>query len=1367
MKRLLVAALITLTLPSFARVYYTSPSGNDNNAGSITAPWFTLQRAWTSVAAGDTVYMRGGTYTYTVQPYLTGKNGTASNLIKLWAYPGESPVITRGTSFNKSNGWHRGMVFLTGNYIHVKGIRFTGMYTDDNQVDAGLQTYNVNNCIFELLECDNNVEGMIVENNSNNNLILNCDFHDNYSNYGGSNGGNSDGLGLTYMVGLNTVTTVRGCRAWNNGDDGFDTFENSGYVLMDSCWAWHNGYFKGTNTAAGDGVGFKLGSDFLTTPAGVGIVKRRLQRSLGFDNANAGAHINEADFSTELYNNVFFRNKITGLNFHYNNRVHYFRNNVSFGNTDKDVEISGNSVRSNNSAGTAGNDGGWTTNASAADFMSTDTTGVRNTRQANGTLPNLNFLKFSSSSDLIDAGLNIGLPFNGTAPDRGAYEFGVALPNQTPTANAGTDKTITLPTNSITQTGSGTDPDGSIAAYQWTKIAGPATFTIVSPTQAATVINNVVQGTYQFELRVTDNLGATARDTMILTVNAAANIAPTANAGANQTITLPVNTVTVTGSGTDTDGSIATYQWTKIAGPATFTIVSPTQASTVINNLVQGTYQFELRVTDNLGAIGRDTMSVVVNATNTPPTANAGADQTITLPANTVTVTGSGTDPDGSIASYAWTKISGPVTFNIATPNQAASVINNLVQGIYIFSLTVTDNAGATGIDYITITVNAAGNQSPAANAGADRTISLPVNSLTVTGTGTDPDGSIAFWQWTKIAGPVTFNIVSPTQASTVINSLVQGVYRFELRVTDNLGAVARDTMTVTVNAAPNQAPTANAGADQIINLPTNTVSVTGSGTDADGSIASYQWTKIAGPATFNIVSPTQAQTTINALVQGSYQFELRVTDNLGAIDRDTMTITVNPLPNQPPVANAGADLTITLPVNTVTLNGVATDADGSIITYQWTKISGPATFTIVSSSTPQTAVNGLVQGIYVFRLTVTDNNGASATDDVTVNVNPAPNQAPVANAGADRTITLPTNSLTVTGTGTDTDGNIASYQWTKISGPATFSITSPTQAQTLISNLIQGTYQFELRVTDNLGAIDRDTMTVTVNIAPNQAPVAAAGIDRSITLPVNSLTLNGSGTDPDGSIASYQWTKIAGPATFTIVTPTQAQTVINNLVQGVYQFELRVTDNLGAIGRDTVSVTVNSAANQLPTANAGPNQTITLPTNMVSVTGTGTDPDGTITSYQWTKISGPAAFILSPNQAQTVISNLVQGTYVFRLTVTDNSGASADAFVTITVNSISNQSPSANAGNDQTITLPVNSVTVSGSGTDPDGSVASYTWTKISGPAAGIIVNAGQAQTDINNLAQGIYVFSLTVTDNAGATGVDYITVTVIGAAK
>ncbi len=95
--------------------------------------------------------------------YLTGKNGTASNLIQFWAYPGgESPVITRGTSFNKSNGWHRGMIYCDRKLYPWKNleIRFTGMYTDDNQVETPVyQTYNVNNSIFEKLKYHNNVAG--------------------------------------------------------------------------------------------------------------------------------------------------------------------------------------------------------------------------------------------------------------------------------------------------------------------------------------------------------------------------------------------------------------------------------------------------------------------------------------------------------------------------------------------------------------------------------------------------------------------------------------------------------------------------------------------------------------------------------------------------------------------------------------------------------------------------------------------------------------------------------------------------------------------------------------------------------------------------------------------------------------------------------------------------------------------------------------------------------------------------------------------------------------------------------------------------------------------------------------------------------
>ncbi|MBA2746447.1 MAG: carbohydrate-binding protein, partial [Flavisolibacter sp.] len=83
--------------------------------------------------------------------------------------------------------------------------------------------------------------------------------------------------------------------------------------------------------------------------------------------------------------------------------------------------------------------------------------------------------------------------------------------------------------------------------------------------------------------------------------------------------------------------------------------------------------------------------------TNQAPTANAGSAQTITLPTNSVTLTGSGTDPDGTIASYAWTKVSGPDGGTITSPAQASTTVTGLTQGSYTFRLTVTDNGGATG----------------------------------------------------------------------------------------------------------------------------------------------------------------------------------------------------------------------------------------------------------------------------------------------------------------------------------------------------------------------------------------------------------------------------------------------------------------------------------------------------------------------------------------------------------------------------------------------------------------------------------------------------------------------------------------------
>jgi hypothetical protein len=540
-----VFVFLVATASAEAATYYLAPSGNDNNACTQTAPCFTLQKAWTLVAAGDTVYLRGGTYTYTKQQGLTGKNGTAGNLIKVWAYPGETPIITRSaTGYTTDIYWHRSGLFFSGNYVHFKGLEITGYKNISGNVEDGLLAYDANNNIFEQLNIHHNFHGMYIENNSSNNLILNCDFHDNYTDYNG--GGDSDGLGISYNTGTNNV--VEGSRAWNNGDDGFDTFEAKGLVTFKNSWAWHNGYQYGTSTPAGNGVGFKLGSNFLQGTTLQNTVVRIVQNTIAADNRDSGYHINEGDHRTQLYNNVSYANSNTGLNFHWNNLVHTFKNNVSFGNSNRQVEVSGNSISTNNSYGTGYSDGGsgWAQTASASDFVSLDITQLDNPRNADGSLPTITAFTLTSNSDLINAGTNVGLPYSGSAPDIGAFEYGgTSTTNTAPTANAGADQTITLPTSSVTLTGSGTDVGGSISSYSWTKVSTLAG-TITSPSSASTTVTGLVQGTHTFRLTVTDNGGLSATDTVLIVVNPAVTtggntyyLSPTGNNNNTGTITSP------------------------------------------------------------------------------------------------------------------------------------------------------------------------------------------------------------------------------------------------------------------------------------------------------------------------------------------------------------------------------------------------------------------------------------------------------------------------------------------------------------------------------------------------------------------------------------------------------------------------------------------------------------------------------------------------------------------------------------------------------------------------------------------------------------------------------------------------------------
>jgi hypothetical protein len=278
---------------------------------------------------------------------------------------------------------------------------------------------------------------------------------------------------------------------------------------------------------------------------------------------------------------------------------------------------------------------------------------------------------------------------------------------------------------------------------------------------------------------------------------------------------------------------------------------------------------------------------------------------------------------------------------------------------------------------------------------------------------------------------------------------------------------------------------------------------------------------------------------------------------------------------NQPPVANAGADRTLTLPTNSVVIKGSGSDSDGSISSYAWSQVSGPSTAVLTNKTTASLTASGLVSGSYNFQIKVTDNKGAMDTDNVTIKVNASTSSsaAPIANAGNDKVVGLPTSSTAIVGTGTDADGTIASYKWTKISGPAC-SMMNSNKPTVKLSGLKAGTYTFRLTVKDNKGLTHSDDVLLNVSVPP----IVSAGSDRTVTLPVSSLVLNGAASDPDGTVVQYLWSKYSGPNVEVSNSSTKNLTV-NKLFPGTYVFKLAVKDNVGLSSFDYVTVKVNGTS--------------------------------------------------------------------------------------------------------------------------------------------------------------------------------------------
>ncbi|SHJ13160.1 Por secretion system C-terminal sorting domain-containing protein [Tangfeifania diversioriginum] len=417
-----VLFLFFFAVSANATTYYLSPTGNDTTGdGSISSPWFTLNKAWKVVTAGDTIYLRGGTYEFNSRQTLFGKNGNSGNFIHIFAYPDETPVLTKSGSF-VTPSWPITLLYVQGDYTRWKGIEIYGFSQATNEIWSAFRFTNSNNNILEQINSHHNGHGGIITGNSTKNLIINCDFHHNYDPLTTDAYGNGDGLEFPY-INYGTDNTVMGCRFYLNSDDGIDLWENDGYVTIENCWSWMNGYREDGVTPGGNGEGIKLGK---TTTRYSSEFLRKVRNNLSFYNRNDGISQNAANCKIYYYNNTLYANGYRGLEWFIYASANVVQNNISLGNENSNYsgEITNATINNNTYHAT------WQPKgpvATSDDFVSIDTTGVSGPRQADGSLPDIDFLKLKSSSDLIDAGIDVGIDYNGTAPDLGAFEFQAAV----------------------------------------------------------------------------------------------------------------------------------------------------------------------------------------------------------------------------------------------------------------------------------------------------------------------------------------------------------------------------------------------------------------------------------------------------------------------------------------------------------------------------------------------------------------------------------------------------------------------------------------------------------------------------------------------------------------------------------------------------------------------------------------------------------------------------------------------------------------------------------------------------------------------------------------------------------------------------
>lgn len=776
-----------------------------------------------------------------------------------------------------------------------------------------------------------------------------------------------------------------------------------------------------------------------------------------------------------------------------------------------------------------------------------------------------------------------------------------------------------------------------------------------------------------------------------------------------------------------------------------------------------GSHDFQARAQNQAGLVSTSA-SNVVTVDNSPPV--AGVTGPTGSVAGTFQVTGTATDPHSGIAQVAFTLDGTAIGTDLTAPYGVTvnSLSPILADGLHTAQATATNGSG---LNTLTSQLTFIVDNSPPAVALTSPTAGPLTGTISLSGTAADPHSGIQTVQYSVDGLPVATSTSFPFSSTLNTATLSDGTHTFALQATNtvNLSAATGGVALVVDNSPPTVTLTSPTTGSVLV----GSVTLTAAANDPHTSVTQVQFLIDGSVVGSDTTAPYELAFDTTTIASGNHTIQARAINSVG-LTQDTPAATYS-VGNPGPVDTTlggdgeggnGSDIT---PDNSVAADGVTTapklvtvrDAAGipiagvsvSLVSDRGSDTITPSSALTNAAGQASFAVASSQKGLSNFAFSV---GGQLSQDTASTTFT---NAAPVANAGVDRTV-QPGNFQLDGSASSDVNSDPLTFTWSQTFGPLA-TLTNGASATPTVLALSAGTYTFQLVVNDGSVNSAADTVQITVQ---DLAPVSHAGFDTQV-LGGSMVRLDGlRSSDANGDPLTFLWTPSPGnPAGTTVVNTTDSQpTVTFPTTPGVYSYSLVVNDGSQNSPSDSVSVTVQTTANQVPTADPGRNQVVVTNT-LVQLDGTlSRDPDGTVQGFQWTEDSGnPSTGLLSSSTAsQPTFTPTIPGIYKFRLAVTDNaSNTSAPREVQVEVFSAATPPPivsiTRTAPTTGATVHPNTAVTLDASASkDPAGGSLFFSWSQIF-PFAQTGLSTASSLT-YTPLVAGDYVFEVQVTNGTSS---------------